>query len=91
VIERAIINLRGTVLKINEDFESRTGDAPAASFETLEDLERLHIKQALERLDWRIDGPKGVARVLGLNPSTLRSRMGKLGIRRPDGSNGSIN
>ena len=91
MIYRAVINLRGTVLRIDEEFELRTGDVPAASIETLEDLERLHIRRALERLDWRIDGPKGVARVLGVNPSTLRSRMGKLGIRRPDGSNGSIN
>jgi len=90
VIERAVINLRGTVLRINEDFEAWIGDAPSENFETLETLERLHIQRALERLDWRIDGPKGVARVLGLNPSTLRSRMSKLGIRKPDGSNGTI-
>ena len=31
----------------------------------------------------RVEGPKGAARILGLNPSTLRSRMLKLGIRRP--------
>jgi transcriptional regulator with GAF, ATPase, and Fis domain len=41
-----------------------------------------HILDALKRTNWRIDGPKGAARSLNLNPSTLRSRMKKLGIRR---------
>jgi transcriptional regulator with GAF, ATPase, and Fis domain len=35
-----------------------------------------------KRTGWRIDGPNGAARVLNLHPSTLRSRMQKLGIRR---------
>jgi transcriptional regulator with GAF, ATPase, and Fis domain len=37
----------------------------------------------LQQTGWRVEGPKGAARILGLNPSTLRSRMLKLGIRRP--------
>ena len=36
----------------------------------------------LKQTGWRIDGPQGAARLLNLNPSTLRSRMKKLGIRR---------
>jgi formate hydrogenlyase transcriptional activator len=37
----------------------------------------------LHRTNWRIEGPKGAAVLLGLHPNTLRSRMRKLGIQRP--------
>jgi formate hydrogenlyase transcriptional activator len=50
---------------------------------TLEDVERSHILAVLERTDGVIEGPQGAAKVLGLHPNTLRSRMKKLGIRRP--------
>ncbi|MGH7926792.1 MAG: helix-turn-helix domain-containing protein, partial [Candidatus Binatia bacterium] len=36
----------------------------------------------LEQTRWRIEGTHGAAAILGVNPSTLRSRMRKLGIRR---------
>ena len=49
---------------------------------SLEAIERGHIVAALRETGWRIDGPTGAARLLELNPSTLRSRMKKLGIRR---------
>ena len=48
--------------------------------ETMADAEREHIVRALERANWHIKGPKGAAAALGLNPSTLYSRMKKLGI-----------
>ena len=50
---------------------------------TLADSERELILQALESRRWRIKGPAGAAAALGLNPSTLYSRMKKLGIRPP--------
>ena len=56
--------------------KSRGGDT------TLEDLERAHILRVLKDTHWRIEGPKGAAVILGLNPSTLRSRMSKLRIGR---------
>ncbi|MHB8845719.1 MAG: helix-turn-helix domain-containing protein [Nitrospirota bacterium] len=46
------------------------------------EIERDHICQALEKTGWRIEGKKGAAAMLGLNPSTLRGRMRKDGIRR---------
>jgi len=46
-------------------------------------VEREHILRVLERCGWRISGPGNAAVVLGLEPSTLRSRMDKLDIRRP--------
>jgi len=84
VIESSVINMRGNVLRVHEDFATRVATASADSLKTLEDLEREHILRALEDLNWRVDGPKGVARVLGINPSTLRTRMGKLGINKPN-------
>lgn len=48
----------------------------------LEDIERNHILSVLEETGWRIDGKRGAASILGINPSTLRSRMRKLGIRK---------
>ena len=45
-------------------------------------MQREHIRSTLESLFWRV-GPDGAAEVLGMNASTLRSRMRKLGIQRP--------
>ena len=50
---------------------------------TLEQYERCHILEVLRETNWRIEGPKGAALILGLHPNTLRSRMQKLGVRRP--------
>jgi formate hydrogenlyase transcriptional activator len=50
----------------------------------LVDVERDHIRGVLQSCAWRIEGTSGAARVLGLRPSTLRTRMAKLGIRRPE-------
>ena len=50
---------------------------------TLDDVDRHHILRTLEQMGWVIGGPQGAAAVLGLNESTLRGRMRKLGIKRP--------
>ena len=42
---------------------------------TLQEVESQHIIQVLRSTNWRVDGPKGAARLLGLNPNTLHSRM----------------
>ena len=59
-----------------EPIDSGSGPLP------LERIEREHILAMLRQNGWRIDGPNGAARVRNLNPSTLRSRMKKLGIQR---------
>jgi formate hydrogenlyase transcriptional activator len=46
-------------------------------------LERKNLLLALHRAQWRVAGKDGAARLLGLPPSTLQSRMKALGIRRP--------
>jgi transcriptional regulator with GAF, ATPase, and Fis domain len=50
---------------------------------TLEEVERKHIRDVLDRVHWRIRGKGGAAEILGLRPTTLHSRMKKLGISRP--------
>jgi len=45
-------------------------------------MEKNHIFEVLHQTNWRIEGPKGAALVLGLHPNTLRSRMRKLGIQK---------
>jgi len=50
---------------------------------SLEDVERRHILAVLDQTGGVIEGPRGAARILNLHPNTLRSRMKKLGIRRP--------
>jgi PAS domain S-box-containing protein len=80
-IERAIIHAKGTVLHSVDRFEAPAEEPPFAA-RTLEEVERDHIVRTLENTGWRIEGPHGAANVLGLNPSTLRTRMSKLGIQR---------
>ena len=82
VIERAVIHTQGSVLKIADHFEREAVDEPSSSLKTLEELEREYITRILDDIGWRIEGPYGAARILGLNPSTLRTRMLKLGIQR---------
>jgi DNA-binding NtrC family response regulator len=48
----------------------------------LEEMERAHITRVLDSTRWVIEGDRGAARILGLNPSTLRGRLRKLGIRK---------
>jgi len=49
----------------------------------LQDVEREHILTVLEACGWKVKGPGNAAEQLGLKEGTLRSRMKKLGIRRP--------
>ena len=49
----------------------------------LRDIEREAIERALVQTGGRVSGSRGAARVLGLKPTTLQSRMKKLGVRRP--------
>jgi formate hydrogenlyase transcriptional activator len=59
--------------------------SPDASLKSLEEVERGHIVEVLEATDWKLEGRDGAAAVLGLKPSTLRSRMQKLDVRRRPG------
>ena len=84
VIERALIMSGGALLDGADLFAPVAAAAPAsqASGGTLEDMERAYILRVLEGAQWQIEGERGAARLLGLNPSTLRGRLRKLGIRK---------
>ncbi|ALP54735.1 Fis family transcriptional regulator [Candidatus Tenderia electrophaga] len=81
VIERAAILADGPSV----DVSGLLPQTPAAervdgALQSLETVERAHISRALAYCGGVIAGPKGAARILGLHPNTLRSRMLKLGI-----------
>ncbi len=81
VIERAVILSPGSTLRVDESFARATpGRGGSTSVRSLEDIERAHISAVLEACGGRIKGKGNAAERLGLNPSTLRSRMKKLGI-----------
>lgn len=85
VIERAAILAPTNLVEIDERvvIPSQRHVAAVERSVTLHDSERLHILRALEQAGWRIYGPLGAANRLGINPSTLRSRMKKQGLSRP--------
>jgi PAS domain S-box-containing protein len=82
VIERAVILSNGTRLELGAWPPSGPRHAESHCAQKLEDVERDHILAVLERVNWRVSGDRGAAKVLGLKPTTLESRMKKLGIRR---------
>ncbi|MGD0020766.1 MAG: helix-turn-helix domain-containing protein [Smithellaceae bacterium] len=55
----------------------------SSAVRTLEDIERNQILKILSETCWRIEGKDNATAILGLHPSTLRARMNKLGIVRP--------
>jgi len=85
VIERAVIISESTTLQPGEWLPKlKTADhlSNSKKISTLEELERQHIIKALELTSGRVSGEKGAAKILGLNASTLESRMRKLGISK---------
>jgi DNA-binding NtrC family response regulator len=81
VVERAMIGATGRRLSI-----AVPPSAPAAGRRTsarLIDVEREHIRAVLELTRWRVRGAGGAADRLGLKPTTLETRMVKLGLKRP--------
>jgi PAS domain S-box-containing protein len=81
IIERAVILSKSSALSVEplQNGEPNVED----KFNSLADYERKYIEKVLKTTFWRIEGPKGAARILDMNPKTLRSRMQKLGIIRP--------
>ena len=80
VVERAIILATGPRLSIPVSRATISAAIPSAK---LEDVQRAHIRSVLERVSWRIRGSGGAAEQLGLRPTTLETRMIKLGVVRP--------
>ena len=80
LIERAVIASPEGHLKIEVPEDDHDIEQEGR---TLRQVERDHILRVLDSTGWIIEGPRGCACRLGLNPATLRSRMRKLNIRRP--------
>jgi PAS domain S-box-containing protein len=96
VIERAVILSRGKVLRLDLAM-SDILNAPAASADgvpehagaqlltdaAVRDLERRNTELALTLADWKVSGPNGAAKLLGVKPTTLADRMKKFNLEKP--------
>ena len=85
VIERAVIISESSTLQLGEwlpKLKAVDHHSDSNEISTLEELERQHIIKTLELTNGRVSGEQGAARILGLNSSTLESRMRKLGISK---------
>ena len=83
IVERAAILCPGPVLELVDKLKI-SSPPNSSSVRTLEEIERSQIIKILSEARWRIEGKDGAATILGINPSTLRARMHKFGIVRPE-------
>jgi formate hydrogenlyase transcriptional activator len=83
IIERAAILCPGPILQLADKLEI-TAPAVSSALRTLEETERNQVIKILSETKWRIEGKDGAAAILSIHPSTLRARMHKLGIVRPE-------
>jgi DNA-binding NtrC family response regulator len=82
LVERAMIMANGPTLRIHPP-ETESIKADPGSGSGLREVERSHILQVLHDTGWRIRGDHGAAARLRLKPTTLESRIKKLGLSRP--------
>ena len=99
VMERAVITARAGELNLDRALPEVSVEAASAGTATIPmpenssvrihtvqelcDLERANLLRALEAAEWRVTGERGAARLLGMKPTTLSSRLKALGIARP--------
>jgi len=81
-IERAVINSSGNILCMVEMFEAKTLDIDRFQTKSLAEFEFDYIGYILQKTNWVIEGERGAAKILAINPSTLRARMRKLGLKK---------
>jgi transcriptional regulator with GAF, ATPase, and Fis domain len=74
----AAVNLPGS--PVGTDKPSQTSSPPPPHILPLDAAMKRHIESALATTHGRIEGRRGAAALLKINPHTLRSRMRKLGI-----------
>ncbi|MEP7232429.1 MAG: sigma 54-interacting transcriptional regulator [Ginsengibacter sp.] len=86
IIERALILSRGDTLEYGDWIPSNKNGGNKENGEPqlfkMEDVEKEHILSILNRTNWKVSGENGAAKILGLNATTLESRMKKLEIKR---------
>ena len=83
VIERAVIISSGPKLRLADELAGSAHKVTPTPLKSLQEMEKDHIMRVLDQTNWRIDGLQGAALILDMHPSTLRSRMRKLGIQKP--------
>jgi formate hydrogenlyase transcriptional activator len=88
VVERAMILTRGPRLTIAVPTSALP--TPTIQSARLADIETEHIRKVLQSTGWRIRGAGGAADRLGLRPTTLETRMARLGLKRPRASDASL-
>jgi len=83
MVERALILSVGKTLEYGDWIPSvkNAGNKQSSPLK-MEDVEKQHIISVLNQTNWKVSGEKGAAKILGLNPTTLESRMKKLEIKR---------
>jgi transcriptional regulator with GAF, ATPase, and Fis domain len=69
-------------LRLIDDLKKPAKD-PTTADRPLADVEREYIVRVLEQTHWKVSGKDSAAEILGLERSTLRARMRKLGIQKP--------
>ncbi len=83
IIERAIITSSKGKLNLGNWFSpSKKKQVQPADYLSLEAMQRNHIIEVLQHTDWKVSGDNGAARILGLRPTTLYSKIDRLGIKR---------
>ncbi len=81
IVERAVILSNTSILKV--ELAVKSNPDKKDNMLTLNEYDREYIIKILNMTFWRISGNKGAAKILGLHPETLRSRMRKLEIKHP--------
>ena len=77
-----MINSSGPKLHLVDELKKPSKDLTTA-IKTLNEVELDYIVRVLEQTNWKVSGKNGAAEILGLNRSTLRARIRKLGIHQP--------
>ena len=80
IIEGSMIAAQGNKLYFDLP---KGGDSTKGDFKSLDELERQYIFEVLQANHWKIAGENSASSILEMHPNTLRSRMKKLGIRKP--------
>ncbi|RIV23996.1 sigma-54-dependent Fis family transcriptional regulator [Fibrisoma montanum] len=83
VVERSLIISTGRKLELGDWLLRKRSTPKPTGLVTMEEAERNHILAVLDHTRWKVSGKNGAAEILGMIPTTLDSRMKKLGIQRP--------
>jgi DNA-binding NtrC family response regulator len=81
IVERAVILSAKGTFEVGDWMFPDDKAKNDAGIKTLEQVEKEYIERILQHTGWRIRGDNGAANLLGLKPTTLESRMQKLGIK----------